>query len=146
MSDETRPNTPSDIEPEDNEEQQPPSRLDRLMGAKDKADKEAERWGEIESMGQPLPSQDQSYNDTTQPYVPAEAARQEGDTPSGYDTPSQPMPPMQESKPPQQSPQVQAPPPFPHPTDRPVVPVVPMAPQSPGSPPPPTYTPPAQPL
>jgi hypothetical protein len=135
---------PSDLEPEDDAEQPPPSRLDRLMGAKDRADKEAEQWDKIEATGQPLPSQDQSYNDTTQPYVPPEAPRQEGDTPSGHDTPSQPMAPQKESQPSKGSgSQYQAPPPFPHPTDRPVVPVVPA---SPSAPPPPTYTPPAQPL
>lgn len=45
-------------------------RLDRLMGAKDRAEKESERWSEIEERGEPLPSRDQDLG-MTQP-VPRE--------------------------------------------------------------------------
>lgn len=114
MNDETTPYQPVP-DPEDEQETQPkpPSRLDRLMSAKDKADKEAAQWSEIEKIGKPLPSYDQSGQDVTQSFA-AEPPRKEGDTPSGHDTPSQPMPPV--SAPPDRP---EAPPPFPHPTDRP---------------------------
>jgi len=133
MNDETNPYQPVP-DPEDEQETQPkpPSRLDRLMSAKDKADKEAAQWSEIEKIGKPLPSYDQSGQDITQSFA-VEPSRKEGDTPSGHDTPSQPMQPVSASparpqSPRPQSPRPQSPPPFPHPTDRPVVPPAPSQP------------------
>src|SRR5688572_321589 len=84
------------IDDPNNEQNQPnedqpsaPSRLDRLMGAKDRAEKEAERWNQIEQRGTPLPSEDQDYG-MTQPIH--EPPRKEGDTPTGQITPPEGTP------------------------------------------------------
>ncbi len=115
-------------EPEDEQDTRlgPPSRLDRLMGAKDRADKEAEHWSEIEQRGTPVPSHNQDYGET-QP-VSHEPPRQSGDTPTGQDTPPEGLPPVQPSQlpqapkpksaPPEQSRSKRPSPSFPHPTDR----------------------------
>ncbi|MBN1427288.1 MAG: transglycosylase domain-containing protein [Anaerolineae bacterium] len=114
MNDDTHPYQQTDPDPEDEQEGQPkppPSRLDRLMSAKDKAEKEAANWNEIEKLGKPVPSYDQSGQDVTQPYT-TEPFRKTGDTPPGQDTPLQPTPPVSPTPP-------RSAPPFPHPTDRP---------------------------
>lgn len=103
-------------EDQDKEERKSPSRLDRLMGAKDRAEKEAERWSEIEDLGLPVPSHDQTQPGMTQP-LPPEPPRKRGDTPVGQDTPPEaddtPFPQVKPSGPSQKHPA----PPFPHPTD-----------------------------
>ncbi|MBN1310036.1 MAG: transglycosylase domain-containing protein [Anaerolineae bacterium] len=146
MSDDTHPYQQSDFEPEEEQAQDehggqpkpPPSRLDRLMSAKDKAEKEAARWSEIEKLGKPLPSHDQLGQDVTQPYT-IEPLKKEGDTPQGQDTPSQPSPPA-DSAPPQAARHQRPAPPFPHPTDQPTPPA--PAPRAPGNLSHPTDTPP----
>jgi len=82
----------SDPQDEQQNEQRPhpPSRLDRLMGAKDRSEKEAQQWDEIEQRGTPLPSADQDY-DVTQPIM-TEPPRKEGDTPTGRETPPEGTP------------------------------------------------------
>src|SRR5574341_376095 len=112
MEDKTRPDeTPDDSGETERVPKRRDSRLDRLMGAKDKADKEAERWEEIEDLGQPLPSADQP-GDVTQPH------QVEGGAPPDQQQPPQPPPaPAQ--------PQRRADAPFPHPTDRPARPAKP---------------------
>jgi penicillin-binding protein 1C len=137
MNDETQPYQPdSDSEDEREDQPKPPSRLDRLMSAKDKAEKEAAQWNEIERLGKPLPSYDQSGQDVTQSYT-FEPQEKAGDTPTGQDTPSKPASP---TAPPQQ-PQ-RAAPPFPHPTDRPAPPPASSGPgRTPTAPPPPSQPP-----
>ncbi len=73
--------------------------LDHLMEAKQKAEQEAARWKEIEDLGMPVPSQDQ-----TPPPGPPHPA----------DSVPRRMPTKADRK--------KSPPPFPHPTDRPVAP------------------------
>ncbi len=125
MDDNTRPRQPVDGDEGDqpDEENAAPDRLNRLMGAKDRADKEAARWSEIEQQGTPLPSQDRPDLDMTQPHQ-VERIDLPEDTPTGQDTPSQPLLRL-ESKPSQRPA-----PPFPHPTDRPLTP--PSVPPVPG--------------
>lgn len=152
--DDTLPNRPQNPneppEEESPEEVKRPNRLDRLMGAKDRADKEAERWKQIEEIGLPLPSRDHpEQQQMTQPVIP-ETPRKTGDTPAGQGTPPGGVPPVrpeapsvppsaQQTPPGQPTPpavpagpgaplkasQRRPPPSFPHPTD--------------GPPPPPSY-------
>src|SRR5688572_29301815 len=95
--DDQNPNNPYDDQydpqedpPNETDKPSPPSRLDRLMGAKERSEKEAERWNEIEQRGAPLPSHDQDYG-VTQPLM-SEPPRKECDTPTGRDTPPEGTP------------------------------------------------------
>jgi hypothetical protein len=86
---------PEEDAPEGSGEKRPASRLDRLMNAKDRAEKEAEHWSEIEQKGTPVPSYDQDYG-VTQPIIP-EPPRKAGDTPTGRDTPPEGLPAVKRS-------------------------------------------------
>ncbi len=138
----TRPLNEEESEGEEEPRHRPVSRLDRLMGAKDRTEKEAARWDEIEEKGQPVPSADRPLPGATQPVI-EEPPRQPGNTPAGQGTPSKGLPPVQAEKaPPPEAEGKPAsarraaarrglpPPPFPHPTDRPPVspPVPPVVP------------------
>ncbi len=134
-------------EPQEEPRHRPIGRLDRLMGAKERAEKEAARWEEIEEKGQPVPSADQPLPGATQPVI-EEPPRQPGDTPAGQGTPPKGLPPVQaEGEPAPSEGEARPisvrrsaaarrglpPPPFPHPTDRPQAP--PPAPLGPPVPP-----------
>lgn len=109
---------------------QPPSRIDRLMSARERAEQEAARWSELGDRGEPVPSQDQPHPGPTQPVRPVPPPTDE-DTPTGQDTPTRGLPPLpgaqasattaQEApnEPPASTPRPYTPPPFPHPTDPP---------------------------
>jgi len=118
MEDDIRPN-----DEHENEQEEPPrpeKHLDRLINAKEKAEKEAEHWSHIEEIGKPVPSYDPLDLDTTQPSTPDQAPparqkqpREQAEEPSrpvtGEVTPGQ--------RPPRSSQRKDTPPPFPHPTD-----------------------------
>ncbi len=125
--DETQPNRPVDPgSDEEEDEEQQSGRLDRLMGAKDRAEKEAERWSEIEDLGLPVPSRDHVASDDMTRPIRVEPPRQPGDTPLGQETPPEGMPPVDAAEAEEKSP-----PPFPHPTDPPTKPHAPQ--QAPGA-------------
>src|SRR5574341_194759 len=107
MSDQYRP------DPSTEDEGNEPASPDQLMRAKDKAENEAQRWSEIEDLGQPVRSQDQPNPGVTQQVEPP---RQHEDTPTGQETPAEPMPPVSQ---PARRGRPAEPPPFPHPTDPP---------------------------
>ena len=117
--DDPNANIPPESEGDEEEPKSPPSRFDRLMSAKDRAEKEAERWGEIEEMGTPIPSYDQDYG-VTQPIID-EPPRKSGDTPTGQDTPPEELPRIPRGETPTGRP-APTPPPFRHPTDPPLPP------------------------
>ncbi len=75
--------TPSDLP---GPESPKPSRLDRLIDAREHAEKEAERWSELEDIGNPLPSATIGDDGATMP-IPPEPPRTPDDTPTEQDTP-----------------------------------------------------------
>ncbi len=106
MEDDTRPQGPPEDDAlpdpagddaptstEGSEPLPPPSRIDRLMAARDKEDKAADRWDELEEIGQPLPSQDTPPPSMTQPIIPEPPIDPE-DTSSNQGTPPKGMPPV----------------------------------------------------
>jgi len=126
MNDDTQPRQPINDDEENQEDEESSAasnRLNRLMGAKDRTDKEAAHWSEIEQQGTPVPSQDQPDLDMTQPHGSTRP-----DAP-GDDQPASALPPS-ESKPAASG--STRPAPFPHPTDRPLS--APSAPPPPGQP------------
>ncbi len=147
MDDDKNPNDPNTNPPPPDEENpegeqsrhRPISHLDELMGAKDKTEKEAARWDEIESLGQPVLSAGQPDAGMTQPVIP-EPSRRPEDTPTGQETPPEGVPPVspdpQRPKTAAERRGLPATPPFPHPTDQPAPP--------PPSPEPPTPVEPAR--
>lgn len=111
----------------DDERQRAEDRIRRLMGAKDRTEKEAARWNDLEDRGEPVPSQDPEHPGVTQAGIP-EPPRIDEDTPTAQDTPARGMPPLAGPGPagsapaaseqePQAEPPRRTPPPFPHPTD-----------------------------
>lgn len=107
MVDDNRPVEPDDTPPfegrdeeagasgrqPETENQPPASRLDRLMGAKERSEKEAARWSELEGRGEPVPSQDREHPGMTQPRM-SEPPRSDEDTPTGQVTPPRGLPPI----------------------------------------------------
>lgn len=140
---------------QDTQPRRPPSRLDRLMGAKDHAEKNSSVWSEIEQLGLPVQSQDQAGPES-EPLIP-EPPREPGDTPGSQGTPPRGVPPVRESAEPAGQPPVEEAPPaqetppaqdtpqrisaaarrglpspsFPHPTDQPFAPPPGTSPPSP---------------
>ncbi len=125
---------PDGEEPREESLRRPASRLDRLMGAKDKAEREAARWSQIEKMGLPVRSQNPEQPDVTQPAIP-EPPRDEEDTPGTKGTPPRGLPPVRDAAAPRSEPGAAGepqprphrsaadrrglpPPSFPHPTDQ----------------------------
>jgi len=131
MEDSNQPSTPpgsGEPEEEHTEDKQEAkgaadrSRLDRLINAKEDAERVEKQWSELEQRGTPLPSADSPPEEKP---VLEEPARQPGDTPVERATPPEgtPRPDLPET-PERRSKRDRPVPSFPHPTD-PVPPPVP---------------------